>query len=50
MIPKSVRPERIAEWREEALLGGWALGPGHMAALAGLDDGTKFCWDPSPVL
>ncbi|GFR40416.1 hypothetical protein Agub_g990, partial [Astrephomene gubernaculifera] len=34
VIPKSVRPERLAEWREEALLeGGWGLAEEQMEEL-----------------
>ncbi|EFJ40051.1 hypothetical protein VOLCADRAFT_108355 [Volvox carteri f. nagariensis] len=51
VIPKSVRPERISEWREELLLGAdWALGGSHMAALGALEDGHKYCWDPEGIV
>lgn len=50
VIPKSVHPERLAEWGEGHLLGAdWGLGPRHMAALEAMEDGHKYCWDPSPV-
>ncbi|GIL83834.1 hypothetical protein Vretifemale_12568 [Volvox reticuliferus] len=51
VIPKSVRPERIAEWREDLLLGGdWRLSQEQVTALEGLEDGHKYCWDPSAVM
>lgn len=48
VIPKSVHLQRIQEatWQE---LGGWQLGSRHMEELNGLEDGYKFCWDPSDV-
>lgn len=50
VIPKSVQPKRLAEWGEGDLLGAdWGLGPQHMAALEAMEDGHKYCWDPSPV-
>ncbi|GLC38995.1 hypothetical protein PLESTB_001773600 [Pleodorina starrii] len=50
VIPKSIRPERISEWREEALLGPeWGLVPEQVAALRALEDGHKYCWDPAGV-
>jgi 2,5-diketo-D-gluconate reductase A len=49
IIPKSVHPERIEQFAEHALLG-WALDAAAMAALsAQLEDGQKFCWDPSDI-
>ncbi|GIL56485.1 hypothetical protein Vafri_11842 [Volvox africanus] len=51
VIPKSVRAERIAEWQEDSLLGGdWGLSPAQVVALEGLEDGHKYCWDPSAVM
>ncbi|KXZ40960.1 hypothetical protein GPECTOR_1135g407 [Gonium pectorale] len=50
VIPKSVRPERLADWSEAALLGAdWGLGPGEAAELAALEDGHKYCWDPADI-
>lgn len=46
------RPERIAEWSEEQLLGGWELSPEHTVALDALGDGPgegKYCWDSSGI-
>jgi 2,5-diketo-D-gluconate reductase A len=50
VIPKSVDPERVREFAPDALLAGWELSAGQMEALAALEDGTKFCWDPSDIL
>lgn len=51
VIPKSVRPERIAEFAPAELLdGGWALSEAQMDALDALEDGTKFCWDPTGIV
>ena len=71
MLPKSVRPERIRDFSEEALgLGtaalveaggaegargggggraGWGLSVEQMRALDALEDGHKYCWDPSGI-
>jgi diketogulonate reductase-like aldo/keto reductase len=46
VIPKSVHPERI---RENADLFAFALDDGDMAALDGLDEGFRTCWDPTGV-
>lgn len=48
VIPKSVKQERIqaVTWQQ---LSGWHLSQQHMAALDGLEDGTKYCWDPSDI-
>lgn len=46
VIPKSVRPERI---RENAGALGFALAAEEMAALDGLDEGYRTCWDPTDV-
>ncbi len=35
-------------WDVEAVVAG-LLDPGSVAALDALEDGTKFCWDPSGV-
>jgi diketogulonate reductase-like aldo/keto reductase len=45
-IPKSVRPQRI---RENARVFGFELNEAHMDALAELDEGRHFCWDPTPI-
>jgi diketogulonate reductase-like aldo/keto reductase len=50
VIPKSVVPERIADFAPAKLLEGWELSGQQMAALGVLDDGTKFCWDPSGIV
>ncbi|PNH01337.1 Prostaglandin F synthase [Tetrabaena socialis] len=51
VIPKSVRPERVAEWSEGALLGReWGLAAAQVAALAALEDGHKYCWDPEGIV
>ena len=50
VIPKSVRPDRIKEWAEEALMGGWHLSRLDMDELATLEDGHKYCWDPKGVI
>ncbi|PNW85976.1 hypothetical protein CHLRE_03g201327v5 [Chlamydomonas reinhardtii] len=51
VIPKSVRPERLAEWTEPQLLGAdWGLSGEQMAALAAMEDGHKYCWDPSGIV
>ena len=49
VIPKSVQRQRIQQvtWQQ---LSGWSLPPHHMQALDGLEDGHKYCWDPSTVL
>ncbi len=44
MIPKSARPERI---RENAGALGLALAAEELAALDGLDEGYRTCWDPT---
>jgi diketogulonate reductase-like aldo/keto reductase len=46
VIPKSVHPDRI---RENADLYGFALDASDMAALDGLDEGYRTCWDPTGV-
>jgi diketogulonate reductase-like aldo/keto reductase len=46
VIPKSVRPARI---RENAGALGFALAAEEMAALDGLDEGYRTCWDPTAV-
>jgi diketogulonate reductase-like aldo/keto reductase len=46
VIPKSVHPARI---RENADLFGFALDAADMAALDGLDEGYRTCWDPTNV-
>lgn len=50
VIPKSVHPGRVAEFAPHALLEGWELSEPQMAALAALEDGHKFCWDPEGIL
>lgn len=50
VIPKSCRPERIAEASEPQLLPpGAGLTDGQMALLDSLEDGHKYCWDPSGI-
>lgn len=49
VIPKSSQPERIAEFAPAQLLDGWQLSEADMAALAGLEDGHKYCWDASSI-
>lgn len=49
VIPKSVSPARIAEFAPDALLS-WELSGQQMAALDGLADGHKFCWDPTGIV
>lgn len=49
VIPKSVTPSRLAEYSPSALLS-WQLGEDDMAALDGLEDGHKYCWDASGIL
>jgi diketogulonate reductase-like aldo/keto reductase len=49
VLPKSVRQERIAEFAPDKLLS-WELSPEDMDALAALEDGSKFCWDPKDVV
>lgn len=50
VIPKSVRPERIAGFSEAALLGAdWGLSESQMRALDGLEDGHKYCWNPEGI-
>lgn len=44
VIPKSARPERI---RENAGALGLALAAEELAALDGLDEGYRTCWDPT---
>ncbi|KAG2497704.1 hypothetical protein HYH03_004441 [Edaphochlamys debaryana] len=51
VIPKSSRPDRIAQAAPEALLGGdWGLTEEQMYALAALEDGHKFAWDPAGIV
>ncbi|CAM9523849.1 unnamed protein product [Phaeothamnion confervicola] len=46
VIPKSVNPERI---RENAALDGFELSAAEMEALAALDRGERYCWNPENV-
>jgi diketogulonate reductase-like aldo/keto reductase len=48
VIPKSITPAYITA-SAPAALQGWELGPAAMAALGGLEDGHKYCWDPSGI-
>lgn len=49
VIPKSVHPEYIAQYSPEELLA-FELSAADMAALDGLEDGHKYCWDASGIL
>jgi diketogulonate reductase-like aldo/keto reductase len=46
VIPKSARPDRIAE---NADVFDFSLSPDERAALDGLDEGLRTCWDPTRV-
>lgn len=50
VIPKTVRIERLEEFRPEALLS-WRLCDADMAALDALEDAKdgKVCWDPEEI-
>ena len=48
VLPKSVRPGRVAEQAEPRLLG-WSLSEAGTAALDAMEDGHKYCWDPSGI-
>ena len=48
IIPKSVTPSRIEEWGHGRLVD-FELDSQAMSALNGLEDGTKYCWDPTDV-
>ena len=48
VIPKSVQPARVAEWTH-GKLHSFELPASAMTALDGLEDGTKYCWDPQDV-
>ncbi|GFH17268.1 aldo_ket_red domain-containing protein [Haematococcus lacustris] len=53
VIPKSVRPERIQQYRPDALLADSAqLGAADMERLAqvGLQEAHKYCWDAADIL
>ncbi|XP_061620585.1 aldo-keto reductase Mvan_2161 isoform X1 [Phyllopteryx taeniolatus] len=47
VLPKSSNPERI---KENARIFDFALSDGDMGRLSALDQGHKYCWDPSPVV
>jgi diketogulonate reductase-like aldo/keto reductase len=49
VIPKSVHPRYIEQASPGALLC-WQLSAADVAALDGMQDGTKFCWDASNIL
>ncbi|GAX81499.1 hypothetical protein CEUSTIGMA_g8927.t1 [Chlamydomonas eustigma] len=50
VIPKSVRPERISGFSEAALLDGWSAEEDEeVLKLDSLEDGHKYCWDPSDI-
>uniref|UniRef100_A0A7S0RDB2 NADP-dependent oxidoreductase domain-containing protein n=1 Tax=Chlamydomonas leiostraca TaxID=1034604 RepID=A0A7S0RDB2_9CHLO len=50
VIPKSVRPARIAGFAPGALLGpGSRIPDAQMRALDGMEDGHKYCWDASGI-
>jgi hypothetical protein len=48
VIPKSVHAEYIRQFSEQELLS-WTLTVAEMAALDALEDGQKYCWDPTNV-
>ena len=48
VIPKSVHKDRIEEATVQQL-SGWDLPEQHMAALNAMEDGHKYCWDPTTV-
>lgn len=45
-IPKSVKPDRV---KSNADVFDFELGPEEMAALDGMEDGTRYCWDPTEI-
>lgn len=49
VIPKSVRPERIADFSPDRSLR-LHLDAASMAELDAMGDGVKCCWDPSSVV
>ncbi|KIY96822.1 hypothetical protein MNEG_11138 [Monoraphidium neglectum] len=49
VIPKSIRAERIAEASPSKILEGWELSNAQVAALSGLDNNHKFCWNPEGI-
>lgn len=51
VIPKSIRPERIASYSEDQLLSGWTKEEDELilSRLAILEDGHKYCWDSSLI-
>lgn len=48
VIPKSVQKDRIREWTA-AQMEGWELSGDDMALLASMNDGRKYCWNPSDI-
>lgn len=48
VIPKSVHKEYIGDFTETALLS-WELSTEDMTELDSLEDGQRYCWDPSGV-
>ncbi|KAL3148340.1 hypothetical protein ABBQ38_013797 [Trebouxia sp. C0009 RCD-2024] len=49
VIPKSLNPMHIAEASPRELLS-WELNHQQMKTLDGMNDGQKYCWDPTSVL
>ena len=47
-IPRTSQPERISE--NFGLLGNLELDESDLEVIAGLNDGTKYCWDPRRVI
>jgi diketogulonate reductase-like aldo/keto reductase len=51
VIPKSVQPARIAGFAPEALLAPGSFIPAQqMRELDGMEDGHKYCWDPTGIV
>lgn len=48
VIPKSVNQVRIAEFGPQQFEG-WSISEDDMIAIDMMNDGHKFCWDPSCI-
>lgn len=48
VVPKSDHVERVVQQTPDTLLS-WSLDDAQLAALDGLEDGTKYCWCPDGV-